>query len=245
MEEKININLAQSNYPAEIIVRHGDAPMALSPKAPIQTKINGVIGCVVEYLKKRVDAGQFYQKDCHILVDRNEVKITLITNESDAYRRGEIVGQLLTNPSFVRFGINTEKVWTPAALGLFIKMNRAFFADRNANMTLVTTLMNFTATVNNKIDRALAENGSRTDNFVQIVNSNLPESFIIQMPIFKGLPAETIEVETFAQVNGRDVGFTLLSPGAQATLEDLRDKMIDAELAQIREIAPDIAIIEV
>ena len=54
MEEKININLAQSNHPAEIIVRHGDAPMALDPQAPIQTKIKGVIGCVVEYLKKRV-----------------------------------------------------------------------------------------------------------------------------------------------------------------------------------------------
>ena len=83
------------------------------------------------------------------------------------------------------------------------------------------------------------------DNFVQMVNSNLPESFIIVLPIFKGMTAETIEVETFAQVSGREVAFTLLSPGAQATLEDLRDKVIDCEVAKIREIAPDIAVIEV
>ena len=245
MEENININLAQSGCPAEVIIRHGDAPKALSPQAPIQTKIKGVIGCVAEYLAKRINAGQFDQKDCHILVDRDKVQITLITNESDAYIRGEIIGQLLTNPSFVKFGINTGKVWTPTDLGLFVKMNRAFFPDRQSNMTLVTTLMNFTATVNNKIDKALAENGNRTDNFVQVVNSNLPESFIIQMPIFKGLPTETIEVETFAQVNGREVGFTLLSPGAQATLEDLRDRVIDDELDKIVEIAPEIAIIEI
>ncbi len=56
---------------------------------------------------------------------------------------------------------------------------------------------------------------------------------------------ETIEVETFAQVNGREVAFVLLSPGAQVTLEDLRDKVIDEQLEQIREIAPEIAIIEV
>ena len=56
---------------------------------------------------------------------------------------------------------------------------------------------------------------------------------------------ETIEVETFAQVNGREVSFVLLSPGAQATLEDLRDKVIDEELSKIREIAPEIAIIEI
>lgn len=128
---------------------------------------------------------------------------------------------------------------------MFFKMNRAFFADRKTNMELVTTLMNFTATINSKIDRAVAENGSRTDNFVQMVNSNLPESFTIVLPIFKGMPAETIEVETFAQVSGREVAFTLLSPGAQATLEDLRDKVIDSEVAKIREIAPDIAVIEV
>lgn len=62
---------------------------------------------------------------------------------------------------------------------------------------------------------------------------------------FKGMPAETIEVETFAQVNGREVAFVLLSPGAQATLEDLRDKVIDDEIARIKDIAPEIAIIEI
>ncbi len=103
----------------------------------------------------------------------------------------------------------------------------------------------YTPEVNNKIERAVKENGNRTDNFAQVVNSNLPESFTIQMPIFKGMQPETIEIETFAQVNGREVAFILLSPGAQATLEDLRDKVIDEQLEQIKEIAPEIAIIEI
>ncbi|GFI38279.1 hypothetical protein IMSAGC016_00039 [Muribaculaceae bacterium] len=169
----------------------------------------------------------------------------MITNEADEYTRGKVVGKLAYNPKFVEFGINSGKVWTPTELGLFIKMNRAFFADRMENMKLVSSLMNFTADVNNKIDRAVKENGNRTDNFAQVVNSNLPESFTVQMPIFKGLPSESIEVETFAQVNGREVSFVLLSPGAQATLEDLRDKVIDEQLEQVKEIAPEIAIIEV
>lgn len=243
--EKLQINFAPGATTAELILREGSAVKQLDPKAPIQTNINGVIGCVVEYLTKRINAGQFDQKDCHILVNRDKVEITLITNEADAYNRGQVVGQLSYNPKFIEFGINAGKVWTPTELGLFIKMNRAFFTDRQSNMALVSTLMNFTATVNNKIERAVAENGNRTDNFAQVVNSNLPESFVIQMPIFKGMPAEIIEVETFAQVNGREVAFVLLSPGAQATLEDLRDKIIDEQIAAIREIAPDIAIIEI
>lgn len=243
--EKLQINFAPGMAKAELVLREGVAPKELDPKAPVKTKLNGVIGAVVEYLTKRINAGQFAQKDCHILVNRENIEITLIINEADEYKRGEIVGKLGYNPKFVEFGINGGKVWTPTELGMFIKMNRAFFADRAENMKLVSCLMNFTADVNNKIDRAVKENGNRTDNFAQVVNSNLPESFTIQMPIFKGMQPETIEVETFAQVNGREVAFVLLSPGAQAMLEDLRDKVIDEQLKQIREIAPEIAIIEV
>ncbi|UWD55906.1 MAG: protein of unknown function DUF2303 [Bacteriophage sp.] len=243
--EKLQINFAPGMAKAELVLREGVAPKELDPKAPVKTKLNGVIGAVVEYLTKRINTEQFAQKDCHILVNRENIEITLIINEADEYKRGEIVGKLGYNPKFVEFGINGGKVWTPTELGMFIKMNRAFFADRAENMKLVSCLMNFTADVNNKIDRAVKENGNRTDNFAQVVNSNLPESFTIQMPIFKGMQPETIEVETFAQVNGREVAFILLSPGAQATLEDLRDKVIDEQLKQIREIAPEIAIIEV
>lgn len=244
-KERFNINLAPGMDRVEVFLREGAAPKLLEEKAPLNTDLEGTIGSVAEYLSKRIDAQQFEQKDCHIIVDRDKVKIMLVINENCEYRRGVVKGQLSYYPKFLEFGINTDKSWAPAALGLFIKMNRAFFPDRETNMRLVTTLMNFTATINSKVDRAIQENGNRTDCFTQIVNSNLPASFTIEMPIFKGMPAETIEVETFAQVNGRDVSFVLLSPGAQATLEELRNKVIDNELSKIKEIAPDIAIIEV
>jgi hypothetical protein len=59
------------------------------------------------------------------------------------------------------------------------------------------------------------------------------------------MPAETLEVETFAKINGREVAFTLFSPGANQTLEEIRDRAIDSQLEQIGEIAPNIVIIEV
>jgi hypothetical protein len=111
-------------------------------------------------------------------------------------------------------------------------------------MDLVTRLKHFTATVNSSIERMSRENGDKTDNFSQVVNSNLPESFKLVIPIFKGRAAETIEVETFARISGREVAFILLSPGANQVTEDIRDKAIDEQIAAIREICPDIAIIE-
>lgn len=243
--EKMQINLAPGMSNAEVVIREGEAIKQLDPKAPVKTEIVGTIGTILEYLKKRVNSGQFKQTECYITVDRESVKMTLTINESDAYKRGTVVSKLQFNPQFVKFGINTDKVWTPADLGLFFKMNRTFFPDRKDNMELVSRLMNFNGTVNATIDRDFKMNGSRTDNFAQVVNSNLPESFTLRIPIFKGLPPETLEVETFAQIDGRDVHFVLMSPGAQATLEDIRDKVLDEELAEIREIAPEIAIIEI
>ena len=244
--EKLQINFAPGQQSAELIIREGQAIKQLDPKAPVKTQIVGTIGTILEYLKKRVNAGQFKQTESFIMVDRESVKMTLTINESDEYTRGTVVSKLQFNPQFVKFGINdANKVWTPAELGLFFKMNRTFFPDRKDNMELVSRLMNFNGTVQATIDRDIKMNGSRTDNFAQVVNSNLLESFTLRIPIFKGLPPETLEVETFAQIDGRDVHFILMSPGAQATLEDLRDKVLDEELVEIREIAPEIAIIEV
>ena len=99
--------------------------------------------------------------------------------------------------------------------------------------------------MNNAIERSIKENGDRTDNFAQVVNSNLPESFTLSIPVFKGCDKENLEVETFAKIDGRNVAFVLMSPGAEETLEDLRDKAIDEQLNAIKAIAPDIAIFEV
>ena len=231
--ENININATENNgKPVEVILREGKAAPELEPKAPVKTNLSGTIGTVVEYLTKRIN--------------REKVSIELVINEADEYKRGNIKGELAFNPSFLKFGINDPSTtWQPAELGLFCKMNRAFFADPKENMTLVTTLMNFKADVNVKMERSLAENGNRTDNFAQVVNSNLPGKFNLKIAIFKGMPAENLEVETFAKIDGREVAFVLLSPGANQTLEDLRNKVIDEELVKIKEIAPEIAIIEV
>ncbi len=227
----------------EVIIREGAAPKVLDPKAPVKMNVNGTINAPFEYLTKRIDC--INQKECHIIVNREKITIELVVNESDEYTRGTIAGTLQYHPKFEEFGINTGKVWSPFDFAMFCKMNRAFFADKNVNMSLVSACKNFTAKVNNQIERAAQENGNRTDNFAQVVNSNLPEQFTLSIPIFKGGKKEDLVVETFAKIDGRNVAFVLLSPGAEETLEDLRDKAIDEQLNAIKAIAPDIAIFEV
>ena len=239
--EKMIFNITPGTN--EVIIREGAAPKTLDPKAPVKMDVNGTINAPLEYLTKRIDC--INQKDCHIIVNREQITIELVVNEANEYIRGTIAGKLQYHPKFEEFGINTGKVWSPFEFAMYCKMNRAFFADKTANMELVSACKNFTAKVNNQIERAAQENGNRTDNFAQVVNSNLPASFHLSIPIFKSGAKENLEVETFAKIDGRNVAFILLSPGAEETLESLRDKAIDEQLTAIKAIAPDIAIFEV
>ncbi len=239
--EKMIINCVDGTN--EVIIREGAAIQELDKKPPIPVGLRGTIGAVAEFIKKRNT--EFDHKKAHIIVNREDVSIMLEINETDAYENGCIIGKMQYHPKFLEFGINTGKLWTPTELAMVCKMNRSFFPSEDENRKLVSTLMHFTADVNQKVDRMIQENGNRGDSFTQVVNSNLPASFTMQIPIFKGKQAETLEVETFARIDGRDVKFTLLSPGANETLESIRDAAIDKELDAIREMVDDdIVIIE-
>ena len=243
MEQEIKINLIAKEK--EVTIRHGEAAKPLENRPPIPVNLNGTLPSIFEFLDKRIETGQFAIERSCLVVNREKVEMTLTINENDPYNKGCIRGKLAMHPAFKSFGINNaDVVWTPASLGLFFKMNKTFFADKATNMKLVSELMNFNATINAKVERSVQGNGNTTDNFTQIVNSNLPPMFVLHIPIFKGMPAETLEVETFAKVNGREVSFILLSPEANATLEAIRDSVIDAELAKIRERCPALTIIE-
>jgi len=242
-DKKIVINAAPGV--SEIILREGVAPDLLDPRPPVKVELNGVIGVPVEFLRKRLsEPDQIYQKQCHVIVSREKLSIKLVTNECNEYTRGAITGTLQQHPKFQEFGINTGKSWEPILLGQFFKMNRYYFPDVAENMKLVTDLKNYEAKIDSRIEKQREESGSTKDNFSQVVQSNLPGAFKLHIPLFKGREAETIEVEFYATVNGRNVALQLFSPGACQALEDLRDKVIDEQIEIIREIAPNIAIIE-
>lgn len=244
--EKINIVFPEGSNIAELVIREGEPTKLLDPKAPITPQIKGVIGTVVEFLTHRVsEADQVPQKRCLIMINRDKISIVLITNENDPYLHGSVTGELELHPKFKEFGINSEKEWSPNQLGHFFKMNRAFFTDKERNMQLVTQLKNFEANVNTIIQKQKDDNGSFADNYSGVVSSNVPAFFTVRMPLFKGTAAEDIEVEFYVSVNGREIKLQLCSPAANQVIEEIRDRLIDSQIEQIRELAPDIAIIEV
>lgn len=244
-DKKVVVNLAEGTTQAEIIVREGAAEAVLDPKPPVKVNISGVITAPVEFLTKRVsETDQVNPKRCHVIVNREKLTITLITAENDEYNTGRVVGSLGLHPKYEEFGINQQKGWVPEALGQFLKMNRSFFPNREENMKLVSDLKNFSATVNSTMERSSKENGSMKMSYGQAVNSNLPEAFALNLPIFKGVAPTTIQVEVYATIDGSDVYLQLFSPAANQLIEEMRDKVINEQVDAIRKLSPEIAIIE-
>lgn len=243
-ENKINLVVPKdyNGKPIEVVLREGEAPVALDPKEQERVVINGTIDAPLRWLEKRVEL--INQKSANIIVNRDKMGLALTIDETNYYQT-EISGVLQASKEMQEFGINVEKKWEPIKLSKFIKMHRAFFTDKSQNMMLVSTLKNFKAKVNQDIERSKEENGSKVDNYSQVVDSNLPKSFKLNIPLFKGFACEEIEVEIYADVDGRDVSLSLVSAGANEAIEEYKNKVIDVQLDAIRQIAPDIVIVEV
>lgn len=243
--EKMQINLGQGVTKAEFVIREVDKVNELPVLEPEKVNITGTIGSILSFLEKRWGCeGQIDHDHTHIIVDRDDFSMTLVANETDARNRMVVFGMLQLSRQFAAFHINDGYAWEPVQLSQFIKMNRAYFSNRDENMKLVSVFKNFKAKVNTDYERDRKENGSYTDNYSQIVDSNMPDRFSVVLPVFKGTEAQSIEVETYATIDGHDVTVQLVSPGAQEVVDRTLDAIIDGQIADIREIAPEIPFIE-
>jgi hypothetical protein len=231
------LHLTVETPTGEVIIRQGDA---LPPKEPRKVIIFGVIESPVEYLKKRI--GAIDQLHCMVTVDRDKMTIELVVREHDHYA-DFVSGSLSLHPDFVKLGINSGKYRTAIEMAEFFKMNRALFENRQEAMNLVQLLRNFKAKVDKQVEADFNPNkGDKRILVARAVDSNIPASFKVCLPIFKGAPKQTIEVETY--FNPDDLTCTLVSPQANEDMADFKDREIDRVVGLIRKIAPDIVIIE-
>lgn len=245
--EKLQVNLAPGQETTELVIREvgGENPYKLPVKEPLRLLVKGTISCIYAFLEKRWGTSQIDKEHTHILVDRDGLNVMLVTNENDERTSQIIVGTISLSRQFSNFHINDGKQWSSLELGNFFRLNRSCFESKEKNMTLVSLLKSFNAKVNTTIKTELSDNGSVTDNYEKAVDSNLPPSFFINIPIFKGAKPEKLEIETIATVEGRQAFLQLISADAECIIEESRDKLIDGELDKIRQLCQEIPIMEV
>ena len=247
--EKMNFNFAEGEGVKEVIIR--EVNQVVEDKLPVlepdKVAISGTISAIFAFLEKRWNADDKQIDHCrtHILVDRDNLMMTLVVNETDKREKKEVIGKISLSRQYCDFGINENDKWNPIDLGNFFRINRSYFTSIDENMTLVSQLKSFKAKVNQTVEREEKDNGGKTDVFRQVVDSSLPKAFAIKIPVFKGTAPSVINVEIIAHVHGREFELELISADAAAIVEECRDKLFDEQIDKIRELAPEIPIIEV
>lgn len=220
----------------DMVIRFGDA---LPLKEPKYVSIHGTIDAPARWVEKRKD--DIVSADAHILVDRDHMTITLNTDENNFYS-DQIVGTLTLSTEMQEFGINTGEYMSCFDMADRIKQLRTYFETQQDAMKLVSELRNFKAKVDKELELSDDKRGNQKILRAQTVESNLPKSFNVNMPIFKGTEKRTFEVEV--EINPNDLSCTLVSPDAHDIVVQERDNQMDAVLGRIGDAAPNIVIIE-
>ena len=220
----------------DIVIRFGDALPLQEPK---YVSIHGTIDAPARWVEKRKD--DIVSADAHVLVDRDRMTITLNTDENSAYM-DSIVGTLTLSTEMQEFGINTGEYMSCFDMADRIKQLRTYFETQQDAMKLVSELRNFKAKVDKELELSDDKRGNQKILRAQTVESNLPKSFKVNMPIFKGTEKRTFEVEV--EINPNDLSCTLVSPDAHDIVVQERDNQMDAVLGRIGDAAPNIVIIE-
>ena len=236
LNEQLAKEIMSDQNTREFIIRKGDA---LPVKEPTSVGIEAQIDAPARWLEKRV--GEIEQKKTHVTVDREHFTILLVIDEKNAYK-DVVKGKLELSEEMGKFGINSGEYISAFEMSDLIKKNRSFFQSTTEAMKLVTELRNFKAKVDKEIEANDDRRGNRKILAAQVVESNLPESFKIEIPIFKGQPKKVIEVEV--EITPDNLSCTLVSPEANDTVQNERDDIMDGVLKRIEEAAPEIVIIE-
>jgi hypothetical protein len=238
--DQITINGLSGN---ELIWREGKAPDVYVPKPLV---INGNIDTVTRYLEKQkailtVVAGVFL---ANVLIDRSDEKMSIsLFVDPKGQSPDTITGKLEFHEDFERFGINSGKEYSTTALAELFKMNRSCFKDRQVAMSLVKDLRSFKAKVDKEVEKMTDDRANYNIKLSQAVESNLPESFYLNVPVFKGQEKRTFMIEI--NINPDSLACSLISPEANDYIADEKNKIIDEQIAKIKEITPELVIIEV
>lgn len=190
----------------------------------------------------RKEQGLVHADECHVEVDRWDGKIKLYVNEKDV-EAPIITGTLEENPDISKLGINSGKTYDKEGLVRKLKLTRHLFYDPQSNMMLVKDLQQLEMTVEQKLEKKDDHRGSRSEVLRQTAESDLAESFSLNIPIFRGQDPWTFDVELNFSVRDSQIEFWLSSPDLAELQGEQQFSIIEDALEPFKE-DDDLVIIE-
>lgn len=203
-DKKIVINAAQGVSVIHLL--EGEAPKNFYPT---KVKVSGNAHAVSDFIK-----GLSCNLDvCKVIITINADRLSIVLDsDPESENEGYIVTAKIEKfLDLQNFGINQEKFFSLKDLEKHIRMNRFYFADKDAHMALAGQLRSFKAKVDSDITQMQDQRGNKANAFNKTVTSDLAADFVLTIPIFKGGEPKTFRVEICYDVTDSAVRFWLES----------------------------------
>lgn len=208
---------------------------ALTPEKPVKLILKGDINSVAEFVSKRAESNEFQQinpENCVLICNSDEMKLHLFTNPNDVYGT-EVIGQSEFSEEYKSFGINETKFFNRESLVKLFRFSRRFFPNPEEHQNILTAYQSFTAQVSKNIEASSDNRGNR--NLVQnkTLHTQLPDNFLLKIPIFKNGLHYSFPVEICMEESDTGVRFWFESVDLSELLQKIKDEIFDTQIATI------------
>lgn len=160
-------------------------------------------------------------------MDRKRGIITLSADPSNPYG-AVVIGRLQKNPDLDVFFINSGRAYDSQVLLKVLRFNSHWViggAER-----IIGVLSDLKVSSINSFQDSKNQKGDVKKSFSKVVTSDIPESFILSIPLFTGMPADQFRVEVFVEATDGGVRFFLESYELPLAIERRTAFYVDAEV---------------
>lgn len=214
-----------------LVVLEGHAPTQHNNES---VTIEGNIDAPSRFIEGR--SSEFEDSKRHALVSQTDGVIKLVINEQSVTDRYVVKGKIEVGKKFKTLGINNDSVsYSPEELANKFKLLRSLFVSNLEHSSICETLRNIKAKINREIEEANDQKGNVTRNFSQTVQSNMPDSIKLNIPLIEGEDSVEIEVNVVLEAEGSStIKCYLESIDAAELIEKLFEERVNQEVEKIK-----------
>lgn len=236
MEPEIKVNFSPEGDIGTLLIGKAN-----TPPLPQKLVIQGNFQSVSEFASKRMAVGEDVRSAQQeitpgwsvVICNNEQMTIKLLTDPNDEFAT-EVTGKAEYTDVFNEFGINQNKMFNREQLVKLIRFNRRYFPNKEEHANLLAKYQAFKAHVHKDLTDESDRRGNRNFGINKTVSSDLPETFVLKIPIFKGENDVSFPVEIALEENDSGVRFWFESVELSELLADMKDVMFDRELKELR-----------
>lgn len=229
------------NTPGEHSILFGEAEKKIYLK-PIN--IAGVLSAPADFLRGK--SSLFKKENAHLIIDRDNNRMTLNLDERNEKSPVTIIGQLKPSEDLVAWQINTSTRWSVASLLAFVRERKFFFTDPMVHAKLISSLQKWSVNVEVIIKQHNDNSGNSLAQLERKVGDiDLVKEFSLSIPIYKGYDKKTFVVNIGLDPKNTQVDFFLYSDELFYLTRSDREFLFKQEIENFKTLEFDCSVVEV